>query len=134
MQLSRQTVPRVGFAEKGGRTEVAANYSGAPLLGKLNKGGVCRNGREDGGGDKLQAPTRQTVPRVGFAEMGGRTVEATNDKHLMARVCRNWSGEVEAIHKPTTCAGVHENYMRFFSIALAAAPARMCGNEKIHLR
>ena len=75
-------------------------------------GGVCRKGREDGGGDKLQgrSSTRQTVPRVGFAEKGGRTVEATNDKHLMARVCRNWSGEVEAIHKLRTCAGVHEKW------------------------
>ena len=43
-----------GVCRKGGRTEEATNYSGAPLVGKLNQGGVCRKGREDGGGDKRQ--------------------------------------------------------------------------------
>ena len=57
----------------------------------------------EGGGDKLtgQLIYSTNFNRVGFVEMGGRTVEATNtyfdDKQFMARVCRNWSGEVEAV-------------------------------------
>ena len=71
-----------GWGLSKGREDGGGDKLTAGILYSTNcsMGGVCRNGREDGGGDKLQrvSSTRQTVPRVGFVEMGGRTVVATN--------------------------------------------------------
>ena len=50
--FGRQTVPRVGFVERVGEGGGDKLTAGILYSTNCSTGGVCRNGREDGGGDK----------------------------------------------------------------------------------